>query len=532
MYNNPKYSIVIPTYNHLHDCLIPCLNSIKEYTDLANIEVIVVANGCVDETAEYVNNLGYPFILIEEKKQLGYTKATNLGLKAAKGEYIVLLNNDAQLLPQTKNYWLETLARPFEVLERTGMTGPMLFKGIEGQSNDFIMFFCAMTTRKIIDEVGYLDEIYSPGGVEDIDYGLRLILADYKLISVPINENVSKNPNLSTGSFPIYHPGGTTCSKEPGWNEILVRNNNILKKKFPQYFRGIDWIEDLEKKQSSSEEKTNYVAIDNSKALEVKTTQSQIDMAKEYLKRVALVVLATGSYSQFIRDLVDSINVYFLPNTIKDIYILSDVFASGSQHLSEKCIVHNINCRSISKASYYFELLLENLRFIVKSDYVFKFDADMFLYDVVLEDDFLPQLEQNFTAVKHFGYSRKDMAKNVPKTCSAYIPEEYWEIEPYWQSCIFGGKTKNMIEMAVYLNQLIVKDRQEGKLYGAWEEPYVNHYLALRQNEVKSLSVQYAAPLYWHRFMHYRDSYQNKVDMPVKIFHLNNHSLLGMHPQG
>jgi beta-1,4-mannosyl-glycoprotein beta-1,4-N-acetylglucosaminyltransferase len=260
MYNNPKYSIVIPTYNHLHDCLIPCLESIKQYTDLANIEVIVVANGCVDDTANYVNSLGYPFILIEEKEQLGYTKATNLGLKASKGEYIVLLNNDAQLLPQQKNYWLETMARPFEILERVGMTGPMLFKGIEGQSNDFVMFFCAMTTRKIIDEVGYLDEIYSPGGVEDVDYGLRLILADYKLLSVPLHEDVNKNPGMTTGSFPIFHPGGTTCSKEKGWHDILIRNNNILKQKFPDYFRGIDWIDSMEKKKQA--EKKDFKVYD------------------------------------------------------------------------------------------------------------------------------------------------------------------------------------------------------------------------------------------------------------------------------
>ena len=47
-----KYSIIIPTYNHLNDYLIPCINSIERYTDLDNYEIIVIANGCSDQTED------------------------------------------------------------------------------------------------------------------------------------------------------------------------------------------------------------------------------------------------------------------------------------------------------------------------------------------------------------------------------------------------------------------------------------------------------------------------------------------------
>ncbi len=241
----PKYSIIIPTYQHLDDCLRPCCESIKQYTNLDEVEVIVVANGCTDGTKEYVEGLGKPFKLIFVPEQLGFTKATNIGMRAALGRYIVLLNNDATLLPQSKNTWLEMLALPFETSFNVGMSGPMLFNGIPGSSNDFIMFFCAMTTRDVIDKIGYLDEIYSPGGVEDVDYGLRLILDGYSLVQVPVNQHVDRDPRLSHGAFPIYHPGGTTCAKEKDWDKILVRNNEILKKKFPHHFKGLDWIEDI-----------------------------------------------------------------------------------------------------------------------------------------------------------------------------------------------------------------------------------------------------------------------------------------------
>ena len=76
-----KISIIIPTYNHLEDCLKPCLESIKIYTDLTDVEVIISANGCTDGTREYVDSLGAPFKLVWSDVATGYTKATNDGIK-------------------------------------------------------------------------------------------------------------------------------------------------------------------------------------------------------------------------------------------------------------------------------------------------------------------------------------------------------------------------------------------------------------------------------------------------------------------
>ena len=71
---------------------------------------IVVANGCTDHTQAYMEGMGAPFKLIWSAEPLGYTKATNLGIQAAKGEFVVLLNNDTQLLAQENNRWLDWLA--------------------------------------------------------------------------------------------------------------------------------------------------------------------------------------------------------------------------------------------------------------------------------------------------------------------------------------------------------------------------------------------------------------------------------------
>ena len=81
-----KYSIVIPTYNHCQDFLKPCIESIFKYTDLADIELIISANGCTDETSLYLDELRYKFNSLNLANNFqvawsdspsGYPKATN-----------------------------------------------------------------------------------------------------------------------------------------------------------------------------------------------------------------------------------------------------------------------------------------------------------------------------------------------------------------------------------------------------------------------------------------------------------------------
>ena len=59
MSKTPKISIVIPTYNHLEDCLKPCLESIIKYTDLEDVEIVIVAQVTTEKEqyANYSSNL-------------------------------------------------------------------------------------------------------------------------------------------------------------------------------------------------------------------------------------------------------------------------------------------------------------------------------------------------------------------------------------------------------------------------------------------------------------------------------------------
>ena len=222
-----KISVILPTYLHLEDCLRPCIESIKKYTDLTDIEIIVVANGPNDGTREYVWQQGDPFIYLGFAEPIGYTRACNEGIKIAKGDYIVLLNNDTELLPQSKNQWLDMLTFPF-VDPKVGITGPMC--EISRHINRyFAIFFCVMIPKRVLDDVGLLDEAFNPGFCEDNDWCARAEIKGYRVEQVP---------SVRPGGFPIWHKGNRTFnlvdqSGRGVYSAGYAKNIELLKSKYP-----------------------------------------------------------------------------------------------------------------------------------------------------------------------------------------------------------------------------------------------------------------------------------------------------------
>lgn len=231
----PKVSIVIPTYNHLEDCLRPCVDSLIKYTNGADKEIVISANGCVDGTKDYLDKLSKNnpdrFKVVWSGKPLGYSKATNAGLAVARGEYVVFLNNDIILLDQKKDDWINMMIAPFESDPKMGITGPLVGHSVTGRN--FVIFFCAMTTRKIIDEVGLLDEQFGVGGGEDTDFCHRAEDVGYKIAQVPTSEQLRFAKGMGIGSFPIYHKGEATVNGIPGWDKIFKENSLRLLAKYP-----------------------------------------------------------------------------------------------------------------------------------------------------------------------------------------------------------------------------------------------------------------------------------------------------------
>lgn len=106
---NPKISIVIPNKDHEED-LERCIQSILTKASYENYEIIVVENNSTTEAIrEYYKTLeSCPKVkVVSYKGEFNYAKICNFGVKQADGDYILLLNNDTEVI--TRNFMEELL---------------------------------------------------------------------------------------------------------------------------------------------------------------------------------------------------------------------------------------------------------------------------------------------------------------------------------------------------------------------------------------------------------------------------------------
>lgn len=197
-------SIVILTCNQL-SLTIQCLESLWRNTS-SPYELIIVDNGSTDGTVDYLRSLGDKIILIENPKNLGFSKGCNQGLGVSSGDQILFLNNDTVLPPG----WLEPMVKALYLDDDVGMTGPVT-NYISGQQQipvgytevkDMEQFakahresnkgsveevrrlvgFCLMVKRSLVEDIGSFDERYGLGNYEDDDLCLRALRNGYKLL--------------------------------------------------------------------------------------------------------------------------------------------------------------------------------------------------------------------------------------------------------------------------------------------------------------------------------------------------------------
>lgn len=108
MTKHPLASIIVLSWNGL-DLLPACLAALTP--QLHNAELIVVDNGSHDGTAQYVHTHWPQARLLALPKNYGFAGGVNAGLSVARGEYLVLVNNDATVEPAFLTHLLEPLER-------------------------------------------------------------------------------------------------------------------------------------------------------------------------------------------------------------------------------------------------------------------------------------------------------------------------------------------------------------------------------------------------------------------------------------
>ncbi|HDR6271283.1 TPA: glycosyltransferase [Bacillus cereus] len=228
-------SIVILTHNQLKYTK-ECIDSIREYTDQKEYELIVVDNASTDGTVQWLQQ--QDILLIENAENKGFPKGCNQGIRKAKGENILLLNNDVVV---TKN-WLKNLLTCLYADKDTAAVGPVtnsasyysaiptFYTNIQemqefasgfNQSDSEkweermkLIGFCMLIKKTVLNDIGLLDERFTPGNYEDDDISLRIYEKGYKLF-------------LCKDTF-IHHYGSTSW-KEDNINFSIVLNKNSKK---------------------------------------------------------------------------------------------------------------------------------------------------------------------------------------------------------------------------------------------------------------------------------------------------------------
>ena len=111
-----KFSIIIPTWNTA-DITKKCVQTINKY--IPNTEIIVVDNGSQDNTVQDLKKFKN-IKVIENKSNLGFAKANNIGLKSATADYIVFMNSDIELIDKSLIEMVNYLKKNKEI----GLIGP------------------------------------------------------------------------------------------------------------------------------------------------------------------------------------------------------------------------------------------------------------------------------------------------------------------------------------------------------------------------------------------------------------------------
>ncbi len=254
----PKISIVIPNKDHVED-LRRCITSIIEKSTYDNYEIIVVENN--SETREifayYEELANNPAVkIVTYKGAFNYSAINNLGVSQASGEYVLLLNNDIQII--TVN-WMEELLMyaqrpdvgavggklyyPDKTIQHAGVViglgahrtaGHVHYRqkrenlGYMGrlcyaQNMSAVTGACLLVKKALYEEAGGLDESFAVS-LNDVDFCLKLRRLGYLNVFTPFAEayhyeSASRGSDLTGEAAQRYNEESARFREK--WKDVL-----------------------------------------------------------------------------------------------------------------------------------------------------------------------------------------------------------------------------------------------------------------------------------------------------------------------
>lgn len=198
-----KTSIVILTHNQ-QEYLQRCIESIRNYTESGQYEIIVVDNNSDDGTVQWLKTQ-QEVATIYNDQNVGLPAGYNQAIRLADGDTVLLLKQDAVVTQG----WLCNLLACLYSHEKIGAVAPVTniapyYQAVWGGYNNMeemqvyakshnqsapgkweervkLAGYCMLIKKEVIDKVGLFDEAFTPGGMEDDDYSFRIRLAGYTL---------------------------------------------------------------------------------------------------------------------------------------------------------------------------------------------------------------------------------------------------------------------------------------------------------------------------------------------------------------
>ena len=251
----PLVSVVIPNWNGAHHLPI-CLDALRSQT-YPHLEIIVVDNASADGSQALVAEEYPEARLIRLPENRGFTGACNAGMEVAKGEIVVLLNNDTQ----AATTWVEEVVAAFDRHPEAGLVASkmLLFdrrdtlhtagdiyrvNGLPGNrgvwkldgspydQEEYTFGACggsAAYRRAVLDQVGHLDDDFF-FSCEDVDLAWRAQLRGWRCVYAP--RAVVYHRLAATG-------GGPTASFYDGRNTLYVIAKNYPGPLLRKYWRRI-----------------------------------------------------------------------------------------------------------------------------------------------------------------------------------------------------------------------------------------------------------------------------------------------------
>ena len=256
--SNKKISIIILTWNKLK-ITKKCIRFLENNINYPNLEIIIIDNGSVDGTPEFLKKLKESnkrkYKIILNKSNLGYAKGINQGIRISEGYYIILLNNDVYITRDCLTSMIEKIENdrknvivgakliypntmriqhagivfipkiePLHIFKNCSYNDPRVNKS---RNIDAVTGALMLIKREIFENIGYFDENFKYGGFEDTDFCLRCRIKGYKIIyssnSIAFHDERATTNQLNK-YYQIYNYNFKRFRNK--WARILDNYNN------------------------------------------------------------------------------------------------------------------------------------------------------------------------------------------------------------------------------------------------------------------------------------------------------------------